>query len=166
MASYDCMRRRYVWTQGVVDEIKCVAEGIWCAAEDFYFPFRVSSVCESLSQLLSKYLTHIEFGDYDSDYDDEGNLIKEKEPPCPQPYVFDVLSVYPIMPRYAGEFKWALFRLDYLLALLDESIPWIGDEVMNGYMDEPVGRSVLYALAGIRRAVNEQAGYIRWGLVE
>ena len=160
------MRRRYVWTQGVVDEIKCVAEGIWNGVPDFYFPFRVLSICESLSQMLSQYLTHIEFGDYDSDYDDEGNLIKEREPPCPQPYVFDAKGIRLEVPEYKGEYKAALYRLEYLLMLLDESIPWIGDEVMCGYMGEPIGRSVLYALARIRRAVNEQIGIIRWGVIE
>lgn len=169
MASYDCMRRRYLWARGAVKEIQHIAESIdeflngnvW---EWYVFPSSVARVCEDLDKMLGAYLDHIEFGDSDLDYDEEGNLLMDRCPPCPEPYTFEAGAVDSELPHFVGAYMSAMFRFEYLLRVLDENIRWMSPEVMQGYMDEPIGRSVLYALARIRRAVNEQIGIARWGL--
>lgn len=174
MASWDCNRRRIVWLGDAIEEIQHIAQSIDLAFSDnmwryFGFMSDVADEMEKMAETVSKYLAWF---DYEPEYDENDQPIEDENAPAyPDPFIAKENRIwfedrreiwgYDDMDNFCSGYREGMmYRYQFIQKVMDHHLAWITEEVLEGYLGDSIGYSILYALARVRRAVSEQYALI------
>lgn len=164
------MRRRYIWAEESISEIVGLCKSMAAQYDLFsgtsYMFMNIGVMFTKLGKMFGQYRDHFEYGDCDSDYEEDGSLDWSKAPKEP-----DILGEFGDFSELLWQFKmpykdemryrtWSkpvLFRVEYFVRILEEFRDYLSYEIFeSGYLNNLYGLTAVYLTAVCIRGLKEK----------